>query len=234
MWRLYDRGVRGILLSGGFTKEGALPLAEYVPVLKRFKSARPNFVMSVHPGLLNDMNVISELKNSIDVVDFEFNLNQNYLLLRNLPFKPKIYIETLDKYLETGLYVVPHITLDYPGFSEGTLVNELKALSDRDIDAVTILIFIPVISTRFSDYNINTKEVIKHISLVRKHFDGRIYLGCMRPASVKRLVDVYAVKEGIAERVANPYHRLAKSANVEMYDACCSLPERLLHQFKMS
>lgn len=230
---LYNRGVRGILLSGGFRKDGTLPIEEYIPILREFKLAHSEFVINGHLGLLKDVNVISELKDIVDVIDYEFNLNQNYLFLRNLAFKPDVYIKSLDRYLDAGLYVVPHVILDYPSFNEEIMIKELKSISDRDVDTITMLVFIPTPSTEFKSYKVDPKKVIKHVELARRYFNGEIYLGCMRPLSVKRSLDIYVAKEGIVKRIANPHHEVSNYVDVKMYDACCSLPEKLLNRFKI-
>jgi len=50
---------------------------------------------------------------------------------------------------------------------------------------------------------------------------------------VRKYFDLVAVREGLVERIAVPSPRLVQEAGIELYDACCSVPDNQLHKFKV-
>ena len=61
---------------------------------------------------------------------------------------------------------------------------------------------------------------------------GRVSLGCMRPFSIKGVLDREAISNGLVERIANPSPEVVREFKLELYDACCSLPEEVLEGFR--
>jgi len=226
--RLYARGVRGALVSGGFNKDGVLPLKEDIVEALVNAKKRYGFVFNIHPGLIQNRDVALVLKEFTDVVDFEFTLS-NYIVreVRRLPYEPLVYVKSIELMMDADLHVVPHIFLWHPHQSDERLLKELYVVRDLGIDRITLLVLIPKyleVAVPPIDRLLNTAEK------VRKVFDGEIYLGCMRPQTLKRKLDVELVLRGLIDRIANP-SPTAMNYISEMYDACCSLPADLLNVF---
>jgi len=228
---LYEAGVKGILVSGGFTREGYLPINGFVDALREAKR-RYGFIYNIHLGLQRDRSLLESLRGVIDVVDYEFTLS-NYIIkyVRNLKYDGEVYIDALERMLEAGLHVVPHLYLWHPGFEREVFREELRALSDLGLREATLLVYIP----ESRDIIIPRGEVLlENLREARRVFHGELYLGCMRPYEVKKEIDKQAVEEGLVERIANPHHELLTNrGRSEVYDACCSLPEHLLSDFRM-
>ncbi|AFL66089.1 radical SAM protein [Desulfurococcus amylolyticus] len=226
---LFESGVRGILISGGFTREGRLPIEGYVDYLMDGKR-KYGFIYNAHLGLQKDIELLNSLKRLIDVVDFEFTLS-NYIIkyIRGLNLSGDSYIETLNKMIEAGLHVVPHLYLWHPGFTRDIFTREIKVIEEHGLREITLLVYIPESRNMALP---STSTLINNLRYARKVFGGKIYLGCMRPYQVKNNLDRVAVEEELVERIANPVHELI-SDNSELYDACCSLPEHLLSGFKL-
>jgi hypothetical protein len=229
--RLFQRGVRGFLLSGGWTREGYLPLS--VDVMEELAKLRKRYgiVFNVHLGLETRRDVLYVAREAFDIIDFEFTLNKWLVsTVRGLSYGPKRYVEALDAMLDAGLRVVPHVFLWLPKRDIGELRSELSALSDRGLDVVNLLVYIPPQGDIDSSTAKTLPQILRH---VRSIWDGNIYIGCMRPRTAKKFLDKTAVEEGLVDRIANPslavvreYHEL-----LEFYDACCSVPEDKLSIF---
>lgn len=229
--KLAQQGVKGLLLSGGWTREGYLPLT--INALEELIKLRRQYslVLNVHLGLETRRDVLSLAREAFDVIDFEFTLNKWLVtIVRGLPYGPKRYVEALDAMLEEGLNVIPHVFLWLPGRPIDELREELKLLSDRGLDTVNLLVYIPP----EGDIDEATAQTLAPtLRMVRGMWSGRIYLGCMRPRSAKKFLDSLAVREGLVERIANPSIATVREycSLLEFYDACCSIPEDKLPVF---
>lgn len=228
---LYCNGVMGILISGGFTREGTLPVGEYVDALQEAKK-NYGFVFNAHLGLQRDRNLLTHLRDVIDVVDYEFTLS-SYIInyVRGLKDTYEAYIKSLDIMLDVGLHVVPHVYIWHPDFSLDILRKELLIIKDRGLREVTLLTYIP------EERNIalpRPESLIEAVRFIRENYDGKLYLGCMRPAKLKPELDRSIIAEGLVERVANPYPGVLEGLRLkELYDACCSIPEMFLSRFML-
>lgn len=227
---LYESGVRGILVSGGFTREGYLPIEGFIDVLRDARR-KYGFIYNAHLGLQRDRSTLEALRGIIDVVDYEFTLS-NYIAkyVRGLPVNVEAYLESLKLMSDAGLHVVPHLYLWHPGFSKEVFRREVKAVEDLGLNEVTLLVYIPEPGEATTP---QAGTVLENLREARRLFNGKMYLGCMRPHYIKRELDTAAVDEGLVDRIANPYHPLLDDSS-EIYDACCSLPENLLQGFKTS
>ena len=226
--RLAQRGVRGVLVSGGFTRDARLPLTfEEIEELRRAKRDF-DLLISLHLGLEDRVEVLESLRGVVDIVDFEYTRSP-YIALwtRRLSISDLHRYElALKRMLEVGLHVVPHVFLWHPLRLVEELEDELRTLRDYGLDEATLLVYMG-----------NATPSLERLKLLlekaRKAFDGRLYLGCMRPAMARKHLDPVAVKEGLVERIAVPSLRLVQEAGIELYDACCSVPDSQLYRFKM-
>lgn len=220
--QLYSEGVRGVLLSGGFRRDASLPIEPYIEPLRMVRKTF-NLVISAHLGLTRNKELLGELKDLIDVVDFEFTLNP-YIVneTRMLHTSPSTYVEVLKHMLDAGLRVVPHVFAWHPGFNPEVFRAELKALSDLGIGEATFLVYID--PAAWEEAARISRSVVENVELARSVFPGKIYMGCMRPWYVKPLADQALVEKELVDRIANPYHKVMNANPGEAYDACCSIP----------
>lgn len=228
MWR---RGVKGALLSGGFRPDGTLPIEPYVEKLREVKG-KTGLLFSAHLGLVRDPGLLESLKGVVDVVDYEFTQSEEIVVgVRGFPKSYlNAYRESLQLIVDSGLYVVPHVFAWYPGMNLESLEAELRFLEDVGVEAVSLLVYIP----QGSGVAVPAGKVVEALRLARSAFPGELYLGCMRPLQVKKLVDSVAVEEGLVDRVANPYPTVLRGqeSGLELYDACCSIPSESLEVFR--
>jgi len=218
---LYSTGVRGVLLSGGFRRNGTLPIEPYLKPLQEVKS-KYKLIISAHLGLVINQDLLSALRGLIDVVDYEFTLS-TYIAnqVRGYNFSVEKYLKALAKMIESRLNIVPHVYAWHPEVSRETLRSELSVLSDLGFNAVTLLVYLDP----YNHYEPNklAEKVLSNVEYARSVFPGELYMGCMRPGHIKPLLDPVIVERGLVDRVANPYYRVLKDYPSELFDACCSV-----------
>lgn len=228
---LHRRGVRGALVSGGLTREGRLPLE---PFLDQLAEARRELgmVFNLHPGYEDRGWVLERLRGVVDILDYELSLSKEMVMgVRRLPFGPERVAKIMERMMEHGLEVVPHIFLWHPWSSPELLRRELMLAADLGAERVTLLVYIPPPGEPAPP----AEKLPGLLRLARSVWPGELSLGCMRPYQVKPLLDRVAVEEGMVDRIANPSPRALRELGVRLplYDACCSLPERVLPLFRV-
>lgn len=224
--KAYERGVRGFLISGGFDREGRLINVEMaLKVLKKVrKELKDEVVFNIHPGLL-DRATIEEMADVIDMVDYEFAYSPKAFESKGVKRNREDYLRVLDDLISYGpKYVVPHIMLGLP---EDEVEEAIRVASNFKPYLLNFLVLIPPVGGQLP----SLKEVLDKIRIGSRLMNKRVSLGCMRPYKLKEKLDEVVIREGLIERIANPYHKLVNK--MEMYDACCSLPEKYLERFKL-
>ena len=230
--RLYRLGVRGVLLSGGLRRDGSLMVGgEVIDELWEAKR-RLGLVFNMHTGFERRREILERLVGLVDVVDYEVSLSEWMVRrVRRLEMEPRETLRIMEMMLELGLDVVPHVYLWHPASTPQLLREELRAVDDLGARMVTLLVYIP---PPWDKVELPPAEkLVSLLKLAREVWPRELSLGCMRPYQVKRFLDAVAVEEGLVDRIANPYQPLARKAlaGARWYDACCSLPDHLLHIF---
>ncbi len=225
------RGGVGILVSGGFTREGRLPLEPFLPVLSRIKE-ETNLILSVHPGLPARGTPAALRGAGIDIVDYEVPTSDAFIRkIKKLPGRSvEDYLEGFDRFVAEGpRFIAPHITVGLPG---ATLDDELVVAREvvrRRPYLVVVLVFIPTRGTGVSGIQApGLERVLMFLRSLRAMYRGLIALGCMRPASMKEALDDAVVREGLVDRIVNPRRSLIKRYGLPVVEACCSVPHELL------
>lgn len=232
--KLHKQGVRGVLLSGGFNKHGYLPISENIDDLEYAKKL--GFIVNAHLGFIDNRDLLYSLKELIDVVDFEFTLSKDYIInTRGEKFTPRRYKETIKAMIDVGLYVVPHIFLWHPWSSLDLLQEELNFIKDLGVDTVNTLIYIPHVPERL-DKKLLLPLITSRAEWLYYNFEGDIYMGCMRPYILKKDLDNFVIKKRLVKRIANPHPLVVRQFynTIEIFDACCSIPEIYLERFKIN
>lgn len=228
---MHRNGVRGVLISGGFSKDSTLPIEPYLGELLLAKK-QTGIWFSAHLGLITNINLLTQLRHTIDLVDYEFT--QSTFIVNHIRRLPNEYVRTykdaLNAMVKVGLKVVPHVYAWYPSISRESLISELEYIESIGMRQATLLIYIPP----SRNYPVPITEMIDMIRYARRRFGGELYLGCMRPPWVKSAIDKIVVEEELVDRVANPYHKLLKDLGnkYELFDACCSVPDEVMDLFK--
>ncbi len=227
------KGAKGILISGGFTEEGRLPIEPFIPIIKQVKRDF-NLIISVHSGIV-DESLASKLREAgVDIVDYELVIDPVVIRkLKHLRKSPDDFLKGYDLLLKHGPpYVAPHIPI---GLNNGRLSREeelVELLKGYDPYIVIFLVFTPARGTPME--KVKPPDAGEVIGLIKrcKHLIGGkslLSMGCMRPWSIKPALDKMLIEQEIVDRIVNPPPSLMNAHNLERVEACCSVPEKLLH-----
>jgi uncharacterized radical SAM superfamily protein len=119
----------GALISGGCDPDGAVPLDDYLDVIKEIKEDT-NLIINTHTGLINKSTAEMLAQSKIDIISFDLNVDENIIKdiyhLKKEVRDYKIAIELLQQH---NLNIVP---LCY--FMERSKKNwKLSSLSKRSL-----------------------------------------------------------------------------------------------------
>ncbi len=231
---LRGRGARGILISGGSDLRGRTPFIPFLRAIKRIKDEL-ELVISIHPGLVSENDAELLRINGVDIVDYELILDPTVIKeIKGLKqIEPSDYINSLINLLEKGpTHVATHIPI---GFRYGKIKYEYEAVDaaiEYNVEMIVFLVFTPTPGTpmySFTPPQLN--EVVSIMKYSRRRFGGIIALGCMRPPIYRRKLDTILISSGLIDRVVNPLPHIAREKKLEIYGACCSVPEYMLEIF---
>lgn len=232
--KFYKQGGRGILISGGFTREGKLPLTPFLQTIREIKKEY-DFVISVHPGLVNKDDAENLRLAGVDIVDFDLTLSTYAIKrLKNLKDRdPTDFVSSLKYLYERGPpYIAPHILIGLPAVGAELTLEEIEFLKDFDPYVTVFLVFIPTEGTALSRAKTpNIYHVADILQKARHLLRGELGLGCMRPVSYKNSLDIIAIEKNLVERIAVPHLSTITKYELRKYDACCSVPRELLDRF---
>ena len=228
---LAERGGTGMLVSGGSTPSGSVPLTGFTATMRWIKE-NTGLILNVHTGLL-DQKMAEELAStgadffSLDLVGSTETIKNVY----NLNATTEDYESSLIYLKDAGVNVVPHITI---GLDHGILKGEDRALETAvktDSEVIVINALIPTAGTAMENTPPPSPETILKY-LERALCSGRqISLGCMRPRDRKPDLEKAAIALGVP-RISLPSNSTVAWAQENGYeimkiDACCAIPVSL-------
>jgi len=227
--RLRYNGALGILVSGGASRDGEVPLSEFVPAIKGIKRKDPSFKIIVHTGLIK-RDVASALKEAgvdqilIDVIGDDETIREVYHLDRRV----EDYEETLSMLKEMGHRLAPHIII---GHHFGEIKGEwrtLEIITRIGVETIVLVVLKPL--TGKDLFRIPMPEEISRISAIARILNPStpIRMGCIRPAHPsKAQMEKGAIDSGV-NTIAYPLQGTidyAKEIGLEtnFIEMCCSL-----------
>jgi uncharacterized radical SAM superfamily protein len=224
----------GLLVSGGSTLDGRVPLKRFLPTLAWVKE-NTGLVLNLHTGML-DVSEAEEVAStgadivSVDMVGSEETLRDVYGLKASV----KEYGDTLTNLRDAGApSVAPHICV---GLHYGEVKGEHKALEQSlsiEPEVIVFLGLIPTVDTPMSvveppaiDEIVGLIEESKRLSP-----STEVSLGCMRSRGYKKELEWKAIEAG-ADRVAlasrsTESRALEEGYQIKRFDGCCATPRAL-------
>lgn len=230
---LYSQGARGLLLSGGFNREGFLPITSFIEIIKMIKNDF-KMIISVHSGLVNKELASKMRESGVDIVDYQLIMDPIVIKeIQGLDKSPEDYIKSLE-YLEKygPPHIVPHIPL---GLRYGSLFKEKEAveiLKDHNIELAVFLVFTPTKYTSMSTFKPPDEEILSDFFNYVQNLGKEIALGCMRPFSFKQNFDEFLIKGGLISRIALPLKNIIEKYGMKIVYACCSVPKEYFAIFE--
>lgn len=220
---IIPESTKSLLISGGSTIEGKVPVIEHLDEIKKLKKFKLNF----HTGLVSE-DEAREISEVADAVSFDFVGNDDVIKdVYNLNAKVSDYVESLENLLKFKKEIYPHITV---GLDCGKITHEYKAidiLSSYDLEKVVFLVLIPTPSTYFENCNPpDIDEIKKVFKYAREKLTCELNLGCMYPKGKLRDEIALAAIEADFNVVVQPSERivnllLEKGFKLTFQDECC-------------
>jgi len=228
--RIFERGGRSILVSGGSEDDGGVPLAPFLPTLKEIRSEWGLKVL-VHTGLVS-----SELADGlaaagieaalVDIIGHEDTIRQVYHLRASV----RDYEESLRRLTERAIPTAPHVIM---GLHFGRMKGEIQALeiiARYPVKAVVLVGLRPLPHTAMAGVRPPDPETLgEFFAQARKMFPRTpVVLGCERPLGRHRQqTDKLAVTLGL-DGIAFPSEQaldLAREEGLEIRTSpeCCAL-----------
>lgn len=232
--RLDDGGGAGILISGGSTPDGRVPLERFYQTLEWIKE-ETGLIVNVHTGLLDEDQAEAIASTGIDVASVDVVGSRETIKgVYGLDVGPEEYINALVFLRDAGVpQVAPHICV---GLDHGRIVGEynaLKLVSDINPEVIVILGLIPTAETPMANVNPPSVKDIMMVVFKSRELcpDSDIALGCMRSRVNKKTLEEQAIQAGV-NRIATPSRSTIEKAEKDGYeilllDACCAIPRNL-------
>lgn len=220
---LGKKGVKGMLISGGLTREGKLPVKSFIDAIRELKGM--GFFLSVHTGVVGEEEAELLSKAGVDLADYELILDAEAIRLsKALPLAPEDFISGMELLLENSVEVVPHLTVGLPGSSEDSFLKASELIKEYGVRRAVVLAFIPTPNTPFQNHSPpEPRSVLRAAEILSR--STKVSMGCMRPAWMKKEID--SLLSGTVDRIANPH----PSLGLNIVNACCSIPDELIEEF---
>ena len=172
---LAEMGGTGVLISGGFDREGRLGIGPFLPSV-RFLSDETDLILNVHSGFLDADGAEVLASAGVDIVSVDLigdarTVREIYHLDRD----PLDYLETGRRVLDAGMELVPHVTM---GLHRGGSIGERAAVSMAVELGARALIMNALVDKALPGLDAPPVDLM---SWARGEFDGRLLLGCMYP-----------------------------------------------------
>jgi len=227
-----EKGIKGVILSGGSEPDGTVPLYKFADTIKKIKQEL-NLKINAHTGPLNreQSKIVVEAGVDaalVDVIGSEETIKEVY----GLDFTPKDIVNTIKYLREFGIpNISPHLIvgLDYCKIKGEK--NAIRILENSDVDNVVVVVIIPTKGTEFEGLNPPpVEEVGSIISELRELMpEMNISLSCVRPGGKYRdELDRIAILSGV-NKIAIPSKVAFKTAKelglkitIHRENWCCS------------
>jgi len=227
-----EKGGLGLLISGGSTRGGRVPLSPFLDTIRWVKD-HTDLILNLHTGMLNKQEAEEVASTGVDVVSVDVVGSEETLkTVYGLNVDLDTYSATLTHLVDAGVNVAPHICV---GIQYGEVLGEYKALelaAEVNPETVVIISLIPTENTPMA--NIEPPSVKSVTEIIKKAVktcrQSEISLGCMRSRSYKTELEWAAIEAG-AKRIAiasrSTLRRAADAGyEVHRFGCCCATPAR--------
>ncbi|MCP4201998.1 MAG: radical SAM protein [bacterium] len=228
--RLQGCGTDGILVSGGSTRTGEVPLEPHLENMKRIRDELGMRVIVhsgvVHPSLARGLADASVDGVMLDVIGADETIREVY----HLDLAAEEFERSLALLAEKNLRIIPHIVL---GLHYGRFLGEQRALEmilRYPVSTLILVVLTPLVGTPMASLEPPPiEDVIEFFALARSAMpETHINLGCGRPmGATKATLDKAAIDHGL-NGIAYPADGIIDYAErsglePEYYEYCCSL-----------
>ena len=217
------RGTKGMLISGGSDKNGAVPILPYLDIIKNIKEEL-NLSINLHTGLIALEDIPKLSGKGIDAVSFDIVGSAE--ALRNvygMEIEPDYHDKALAEFKRHGLKAVPHITVGLDRGGDSGEENSLRTIARHEPDFVVINALMSSEGEKKAAERLPVILKLARDILPEKTAMG---IGCMRPRG--DLLSAKLIRELGIESIALPPKGLVEElknccVEIEERDGCCAL-----------
>ncbi|HXZ83829.1 MAG TPA: radical SAM protein [Acidimicrobiales bacterium] len=228
--RLREQGSEGLLVSGGSTRAGGVPLQAH---LRHFRRIREELGMKVvvHSGLVSPELAAGLAASGVDGVMLDvIGADETLRDICHLDLTVADVDRSLQLLSERGLRIIPHIVL---GLHYGRFLGEhraLEMLTRYPVSTLVLVVLVPLVGTPMALVAPPpADQVAEFFATARLAAPSTtINLGCARPfGALKRELDQAAIDLGL-NGIAYPAEgtiEYARSRGLapRLFEYCCSL-----------
>ena len=228
--RLKAQGSEGLLVSGGSTRTGGVPLLPHLRHVPRIKEELGMRVIA-HSGVVSPALAEGLAKAGVDGVMLDIiGADETIRDVYHLDLTVADFERSLELLSAANLTVIPHIVC---GLHYGTFLGEHRALemiSRYPVSTLIVVVLVPLVGTPMADIPPPpVADVTDFFGAARAALPStKVNLGCARPlGDMKRELDEAAIDHGL-NGIAYPADgtiAYARSRGLEprLYEYCCSL-----------
>ncbi len=222
----------GLLISGGSTRQGRVPLEPFLDTIRWVKD-HTGLILNLHTGMLSRDEAETVASTGVDIVSVDLVGSDDTLrMVYGLDADVDEYGATLRNLVDGGANVAPHVCV---GLHYGEVKGERKALelaAGVKSETVVFISLIPTADTPMADVAPPSVEVVAGLisEAVTVCRGSDISLGCMRSRGYKTELERAAIEAG-AKRIALASRSTEKRAidagyQIQKRDGCCATPRR--------
>jgi uncharacterized radical SAM superfamily protein len=228
--RLHAQGSKGLLVSGGSTRTGGVPLRPHLEHVPRIREELGMSVIVhsgvVSPALAHDLAGAGVDGVMLDIIGADETIRDVY----HLPLTTADFDQSLRVLGDNGLRIIPHIVL---GLHYGTFLGEHRALemvASHPVSTLILVVLVPLVGTPMAHLPPPpTEEVTAFFDAARHAVPTLpVNLGCARPLGPMKVdLDQAAVDLGL-NGIAYPADGVigyaeSRGLTVRRFEYCCSL-----------
>jgi hypothetical protein len=228
--RLREGGTDGVLVSGGSSRHGGVPLLPHVDALRRIREELGMRVV-VHSGVVSPRLAEGLAEAGVDGVMLDIiGAEETIRDVYHLDLTPADFDRSLALLAARGLRIIPHIVL---GLHYGRFLGEWNALemiASHPVSTVILVVLTPLVGTPMGDLEPPpVSDVSSFFAVARSRMpDTKVNLGCGRPmGEMKIALDRAAIDHGL-NGIAYPAEGMVSYARARglepaFHEYCCSL-----------
>ncbi|MBD3191592.1 MAG: radical SAM protein [Candidatus Heimdallarchaeota archaeon] len=227
--KLARKGGQGLLISGGYTQEGIVPLEPFLPTIGTIKE-KTDLTINAHVGLVNKDQAKKIAETGIDFVSYDLITDEQVISeILQSDKTGEDYLASYQALVDAKIDVIPHICL---GLYYGTIKGNIEAIKAAIDYSPRLIVFLGLIPTKHSPMANSptiSPELVAKILLWTRFVSPEIEqsLGCMRVRT--KQIEELAIKAGI-NRIAVPKKSTLSFAlktyqlSFQQMHACCASP----------
>jgi uncharacterized radical SAM superfamily protein len=228
--RMQAAGTEGILVSGGSSRTGGVPLLPHVDAMRRVREEL-GMRLIVHSGVVSPRLAEGLVAAGVDGVMLDIiGADETIREVYHLDLTAADFERSLALLAERGLRIIPHIVLGLHYASFLGEWNALEMIRRYPVSTLILVVLTPLVGTAMAHLPPPPLEdVVEFFGTARLAMpDTRVNLGCGRPMGrMKLAMDRAAVDQGL-NGIAYPAEgaiAYARERGLEpaYYEYCCSL-----------